>query len=35
MEFDSFKKTFFPQLYIINEDEESDDDQKYKKKQLV
>lgn len=30
MTFDTFKKTFFPQLFLINEDEESDDDRQAK-----
>lgn len=28
MNLDSFKKTFFPHLYLINEDEESEDERK-------
>jgi hypothetical protein len=32
--FDLFKKTFFPQLYLINEEQTSDDDRKLKKSQV-
>jgi len=31
--FDRFKKTFFPQLYLINEENESEEERKTKKKQ--
>ena len=34
MTFDHFKKTFFPQLYLINEENESDEERKMKQKQL-
>ncbi len=32
LSFDNFKKTFFPQLYLINEENESDEERKMKKK---
>lgn len=33
MSFDNFKKTFFPQLFLITEENESDEERKMKKKQ--
>jgi hypothetical protein len=33
MTFDFFKKTFFPQFYLINDEEESDEDRKIKQTQ--
>lgn len=34
LNFDSFKKIFFPQLFLINEEHDSDEDKKMKKDQI-